>query len=64
MRSKKAVFIPFVIGVLGLMPLLRNPRFEAYHTVDVVQLLASGMCFGVALTALMVMLRSRSTNNL
>ena len=63
MGSKKTVFIPLVIGLIGLMPLMRNPRFETYHTVDVVQLLASGMCFGVALAALLVKLRGRSTPN-
>ncbi len=51
MKSRKTIFVPFFIGVIGLLPLMRSPRFETYHTVDILQLLASGMCFGVALTA-------------
>lgn len=38
-----------VLGIVNLMNVARNQRFEAFHTVDVVALLASGMCFGVAL---------------
>ncbi len=64
MRSKKAFFIPFLVGWMGLMPLIRNPRFETFHAVDVLQLLASGMCFGVALTALLMKLRGKSATSL
>ena len=47
-----AVFIPIVIGSVGLMNLMHQPRFETYRTVDVVQLLGTGLCYGVALVAL------------
>ena len=42
------------IGSIGLFQLMEKPRFAMYHTVDVIQLLASGACFGVALIALFV----------
>lgn len=38
-----------VIGSIGFVDLAQRPRFQAFHTVDVIQLLATGMCYGVAL---------------
>ena len=52
-----AVFAPIFIGSIGLMNLMHQPRFETYRTVDVVQLLGSGACYGVALSALILFLR-------
>jgi hypothetical protein len=43
-----AAIVVFV-GLIGLFNLMGRPRFASYHTVDVIQLLASGMCFGVGL---------------
>lgn len=48
-----------LIGLVEFSNIARNPRFEAIHTVDVLGLLASGACFGVALTVLIVAMRSR-----
>ena len=44
----------FAIGLFGLFSVMGRPQFATYHTVDVVQLLGSGVCFGVALTAAFV----------
>jgi hypothetical protein len=52
-----AIAVPLIIGLVGLMNLAHQPRFASYRNVDVVQLLASGMCFGVALVALFALLR-------
>ncbi|HEX4029000.1 MAG TPA: hypothetical protein VHX20_01485 [Terracidiphilus sp.] len=46
-----------IIGVAGLAHLMGEPRFAAYRAVDVVQLIGSGACFGVALFALILFLR-------
>lgn len=54
-----AVMVPLVVGVAGLTHLMSQPRFAAYRSVDVVQMTGSGMCFGVALFALIVLLRMR-----
>jgi hypothetical protein len=54
-----AVFVPVLIGCMGLFHVTQQPRFAAFHNVDVLQLIASGMCFGVALFALLTMLRSK-----
>jgi len=67
MRTRKplisAVFIPVMIGCIGLSSVARNPRFEAFHSVDVLQLIASGMCFGIALSALIMLVRNRMTSS-
>jgi hypothetical protein len=51
------IFVLILIGSIGLMNLMHQPRFETYRTVDVVQLLGSGMCYGVALVALLMLIR-------
>jgi hypothetical protein len=59
-RSKKLlrnVFAPVLVGIFGVVNLISNPRFQAFHAVDVLQLVASGMCFGVALAALFSIVR-------
>ena len=53
-----AVLIPLIVGLAGLMRLMSQPRFAAFRSVDVVQLTGSGMCFGVALFALILLLRT------
>lgn len=53
------VFVLILIGLIGVNNVIRHPRFQFFHTVDVVQLLASGMCFGVALSTAIVLLRTR-----
>jgi hypothetical protein len=51
------VFVPLFIGLVGFRDLTQRPRFASFHTVDVVQLLACGMCLGIALTGLIEFLR-------
>ena len=52
-----AVLVPMIVGSIGLMNLMQRPGFDSFRTVDVIQLLASGMCFGVALSAVVALLR-------
>src|SRR6202162_5629156 len=52
-RRLAAIFIPVVVGLSGLLGLFNRPRFQTYHTVDVVELLAIGMCFGIVLAGLL-----------
>jgi hypothetical protein len=56
-----AIFAPLLIGFIGLANLTRQPRFQSYHNVDILQLLASGMCFGVALAAIIAYFRGPRT---
>jgi hypothetical protein len=50
------LIIPLIIGLVGFSRVTESPQFESYRTMDVVQLLGSGFCFGVVLTGLMFML--------
>jgi len=53
--------IPLMIGLLGCHRVAQSAQFESYRTVDVVQLLGSGACFGAALTGVMfTLLRPRT----
>jgi hypothetical protein len=56
-----SVFVLIMIGSIGFLNLTERPRFELFHTVDVVQLLATGMCYGVALAMLATFAFARKT---
>jgi hypothetical protein len=59
-RRKTAVsmiVISVVAGIIGLTTVTGRPRFSGYATVDVLELLASGMCLGIALVAIVRTLR-------
>ena len=60
MRSRTplitAFFVPILIGCIGISNIARQPRFAAFHNVDILQLIASGMCFGVALSAILALI--------
>jgi hypothetical protein len=56
-KSAPKVFVPLFIACMGLVAfsnMVSSPRFATFHTVDVVRLIASGMCFGAALAALLI----------
>ena len=52
-KRSASIFILILVGSVGLFTLMGRPRFQTYATVDVLQLLASGLCFGLALGALL-----------
>jgi hypothetical protein len=62
MQTRKALVSAFAaslfIGLIGLTNLMHQPRFESIRNVDVLQPLGSGMCFGVALSALFALVRT------
>lgn len=58
--TSASIFILIVIGSIGLFELMQRPRFQAFHTVDVLQLLATGMCYGLALAGIFALLRKSS----
>jgi hypothetical protein len=53
------IWVPLLFGLLSLSSMMSRPRFATFHGSDVVQLLGTGMCFGVALASLIFLLRSR-----
>jgi hypothetical protein len=57
-RPRIVVWIlPLLIGVAGFYRVTQSPSFEMYRTVDIVQLLGSGVCFGAAMVGIIFMLR-------
>jgi hypothetical protein len=60
MNNRKRIVVPLLIGIIGLTVVTRNPRFADIHAVDALQLLASGMCFGISLGAMIGWLRRRT----
>jgi len=42
-------FIAFLVGLVGISTMIGSHRLQHIRTVDAVQLIASGMCFGVAI---------------
>lgn len=61
--NKKAllpgVFSPLIVGSITLTQTLGRPSMENARNVDVISLFAAGMCFGVALVALIAILRRK-----
>ena len=45
------------IGLVNFYSVANKPRFETFQTIDVVQFIVTGMCFGVALGLLVIFFR-------
>ena len=46
-----------IVGMAGLNRVMQSSNFATYRTVDVVQFLGSGVCFGVAMVLIITILR-------
>lgn len=55
-----SIFVLLLIGSIGFLNLSRQARFQAFHTVDIIQLLATGMCYGVALAGIFSLVRGKA----
>ena len=42
-------FVAFLVGLIGISTMIGSHRLQHIRAVDAVQLIASGMCFGVAI---------------
>ena len=66
MRNRRqlvsGVLVLVSVGLIGFYNVASKPRFETFHAVDVVQLIATGMCFGAALGMLVMFFRGRRLN--
>jgi hypothetical protein len=50
-RSPVVVWIiVLMVGLAGLRQVTQSPSYDLYRTVDIVQFLGSGACFGAVLT--------------
>jgi hypothetical protein len=56
-RQLAPFWVPLLFGLLSLFNMVGKPSFTTIRGVDVVQLMATGMCFGVALATLVVFVR-------
>lgn len=56
-RSRMIGVIMLLFGVMALVSSLNKPRVKPLHVPDILGLIGSGMCFGVALGALLGRLR-------
>lgn len=50
--SVSTIVVALVAGITGLATVSSRPRFSGYAAVDVIQLVAAGLCFGIALAGL------------
>jgi len=57
-----AIFLPMFMGLAAFMNIVGEPRFQNIRNVDVVRLIAVGMCWGVAVFGLVVLIRSKFRN--
>ncbi len=57
---KSLVFVPLLFSILGFSAFLRTSGAENVRAVQIVDLIATGMCLGVALAHLLVLLRAKS----
>jgi len=46
--------------MFSLAMVMRRPRFATYHTVDVLELVAAGVMFGLALRAIAMLIHRDS----
>ena len=53
-------FVAFLIGLVGLSTMIASHRLDHIRAVDTVQLIATGMCFGIAIV---VAVRSHKTGS-
>ena len=64
-RIPSGIFVPVFLAFMGTMAFSNaasRPGFDTYRPVDVVRLIAVGMCFGAALVVLIMYLRGRRSN--
>ena len=45
------IALPLMVGLISLAVVMRRPRFASIHMVDVLELIAAGVMFGLALRA-------------
>jgi len=55
----RVFFVLSSFGILSLLTMLSRSTLENIRAVDLVHLIGTGMCFGGAIVALIVHLRSR-----
>jgi len=62
-RRLAPIVIPAVVGLSALLTVIGRPRFQTYRTVDVIELVASGLCFGIAFVGLVQLFRGPAADD-
>ena len=57
--NKRRVFLPFLFAVLAFFAFLRTSGSENVRAVQILSLIATGMCLGVALAHLRFLLSTK-----
>jgi hypothetical protein len=52
-------FVPLLFGLMSLSNVIGNPRIATLRGSDVLQLIATGMCFGAAIALGVVFVRGQ-----
>ena len=52
-----SIVLPLIVGISGLITVLARPRAAAYASVDIIELVAGGLCLGIALVAIVQWLK-------
>ncbi len=58
MSNRRTFWVPVFIAFMGLIAFYNeatSPSFAAIRALDVIRLLAAGMCFGAAIAALILL---------
>lgn len=50
------IVFPLLVGIFAIATVMRRPRAVAFHTVDILELIAAGAMFGLALRAVAMMI--------
>jgi hypothetical protein len=53
------IAFPLILGGFSLATVTRRPRFTSIYTVDVLELIAAGIMFGLALRAFAMWMHDR-----
>ncbi len=64
-KVASGIFVPVFLvfmGIINFSYAATRPSFETFRAVDVVLLIAVGMCFGAALVALIMFFRGHRSN--
>lgn len=61
-RFLRIFFVVTFFGVLNLLHMLSSPAWANFRGVDVVRLIGTGMCFGVAIVSFVVYRRDRHSS--
>jgi hypothetical protein len=62
-KHRRPYLVPLFVAVMGVIALYNvstRPGFQAFRGVDVVGLIASGMCFGAAIALTVLFMRGVS----